>query len=138
MARRFTMADRRRSEAAGSRVEAPAKNLRLAIPSHTLARVQKSATFMEQRSYRSKGNINVRNRWRALEGALLNLTLPVTVRVRQQRCDYYFEIRDAVLEWAGELPTPTLRCEVETSDGLAFWIPKYLCEASHDDGGVSE
>jgi len=103
--------------------------LRAKAPAEVLNRL----TIMEAADLRSRTNIKVRDRWRALEIALGEVRPAETLRVLDQRADFYFEIRDAVMEWAGELPEPCVRYRVRTPTGLVFWIPKHLCKAAQPD-----
>lgn len=91
-------------------------------------RLHKTLADMERQGYRSPVNLQVRDRWRALELAMSEVRGKASLRVLAQRADYYFTIRDAFSEQLIAPAEPRVRYQVQASNRLTFWVPKHLCQ----------
>ncbi len=106
---------------------APKVALTLTLRRDALSRVRRHLVELDAAAFRSRRNLPVRDRWRALEVALKEAKRGEPLRVERQHADFYFSIRDAVMEWAGVHTEASLRCQVRTPSNLVFWVPKGLC-----------
>jgi hypothetical protein len=97
------------------------------LQKHARRTAQRHLVGIDQCRTLRKSNLLVRDHWRALVTALEEVRQGEELRVRRGRADYYFEMRDTVLEVCGMPPESHVRYWVETPAGFQFWVPKALC-----------
>ncbi len=100
----------------------------LTLEDDALNHVRAHLAKIEPLKFSNAGNIRVRERWRALELALEQVESGEPLKVERQLVDTYYEVRDAVMDWAGMGAEPMIRCLVRTPTKLQFWVPWMYCK----------
>lgn len=122
------MPNRKRQSAERTKRRRDSFPLRVTLRPDVHVRLHRQLADMERQGYRSPININVRDRWRALELAASEVGGSASLRVLAQRADYYFTIRDAFGERLIAPAEPCVRYHVQAANRLSFWVPKRLCQ----------
>lgn len=117
--------------------EAPKGVETLTVRSGALTRVQATVVKLDGHDFKSRLNLRVRDRWRALSLALEEVQPGEPLRIERQHADYYFTPRDAAMEYLGVPDEPNVRCRVSTPSHFVFWALKDLLEPLTPSGALA-